>query len=82
MEDIHDLSKVRSYAQQYLKMCIKNNEPIYSSLFTGSDWFDEPYVAHFIYLNHELLKNNLVDFTITTGSGRSKGNYSIEIKPV
>lgn len=82
LEDIHDLSKVRSYAQQYLKMCIKNNEPIYSSLFTGSDWFDEPYVAHFIYLNHELLKNNLVDFTITTGSGRSKGNYSIEIKPV
>lgn len=82
LNDVNDLSKIRKWAQQELKDSIKNNISIYESLFTGSDWFDEPYVAHFIYLNKKITINRLTDFTITTGSGRSKGKYSIEIKPI
>ena len=33
------------------------------------------------YLNKKIGVNSFVDFSITTGSGRSKGKYSIEIKP-
>lgn len=69
-------------AQKELKEAIQSNIDVYSSLFTGSTWFDEPYVAHFIYLNKKIRNNELTDFSITTGSGRSKGKYSIEIKPV
>ncbi len=64
-----------------MKESIQNNLNIYYSLFTGSSWFDEPYVAHYIYLNKKIQDNSLTDFSITTGSGRSKGKFSIEIKP-
>lgn len=81
-DNVEDLSAVRSWAQKELKEAIQSNIDVYSSLFTGSTWFDEPYVAHFIYLNKKIRNNELTDFSITTGSGRSKGKYSIEIKPV
>ena len=82
MDDIRDLSSIRQWAQNALKEAIQNNIDVYKSLFTGSTWFDEPYVAHYIYLNKRIFMNELTDFTITTGSGRSKGKFSIEIKPL
>lgn len=82
LDNISDLSEIRKWAQKELKSSIKNNISIYESLFTGSTWFDEPYVAHYIYLNKKITINKLTDFSITTGSGRSKGKFSIEIKPL
>ena len=82
LNDISDLSEIRKWAQQELKDSIKNNTDVYESLFTGANWFDEPYVAHYIYLNKKIYINTVTDFSITTGSGRSKGKYSIEIKPL
>lgn len=82
LDNIYDLSTIRKWAQQELKRTIKNNLSVYKSLFTGVIWFDEPYVAHDKYLNKKIFKNDLTDFSITTGSGRSKGNLSIEIKPL
>ena len=81
-DSINDLSSVRSWAQNELKESIINNLEIYKSLFTGSTWFDEPYVAHYIYLNKKIKINELTDFYITSGSGRSHGKFSIEIKPI
>lgn len=82
LNNVSDLSVIRKWAQQVLKSSIKNNMSVYRSLFTGSDWFEEPYVAHYIYLNKKIIINKLTDFIITTGSGRSKGKFSIEIKPI
>jgi len=82
LDNISDLSTIRKWAQQELKETIKNNILVYKSLFTGAFWFDEPYVAHYKYLNKKIFTNDLTDFAITTGSGRSKGNLSIEIKPL
>lgn len=81
LDNISDLSNIRKWAQQTLIDSIKNNISVYESLFTGSTWFDEPYVAHYIYLDKKISINSLADFSITTGSGRSNGKYSIEIKP-
>ena len=81
-DNIEDLSAVRSWAQNELKESIIANLEVYKSLFTGSTWFDEPYVAHYIYLNKKIKINELTDFSITTGSGRSHGKFSVEIKPV
>lgn len=82
LDNIEDLSAIRSWAQNELKESIQENIEVYKALFTGSTWFDEPYVAHYIYLNKKIAENKLTDFSITTGSGRSKGKYSIEIKPI
>ena len=76
------MSTIRNWAQKELKESIQDNIEIYKSLFTGSTWFDEPYVAHYVYINKKISENKLTDFSITTGSGRSKGKFSIEIKPI
>lgn len=81
LENISDLCNIRKWAQQTLIDSIKNNISVYESLFTGTNWFHEPYVAHYIYLDKKLSLNSLDDFSITTGSGRSSGKFSIEIKP-
>lgn len=82
LDNIEDLSAIRNWAQKELKESIQDNIEIYKSLFTGATWFDEPYVAHYVYINKKISENKLTDFSITTGSGRSKGKYSIEIKPI
>lgn len=82
LDNIEDLSAIRNWAQKELKESIQDNIEIYKSLFTGSTWFDEPYVAHYVYINKKISENKLTDFSITTGSGRSKGKFSIEIKPI
>ena len=46
----------------------------------GRHWFKEPYHAMFIFEKGKLRENIISDFSITTGSGRSKGKYTIEIK--
>ena len=43
--------------------------------------FDEPYTAKYLIENDKIKKNHYLPFTITTGSGRSKGKYTIVLKP-
>ena len=74
--------KIRSESQNELYELIKNDKNILNAIYTGVGWFDEPYCAKYIYELGEL-KENIAseDFYITTGSGRSNGDYSIAIKP-
>lgn len=72
---------VRQYGQKVIKAAIKENTDIWQKIFTGKGWFKDPYYSCFIYKSGKLQKCILADFSITTGSGRSKGDYSIEIRP-
>ena len=72
---------VRKMAQEKICQTIKNDIKLYENIFTGRYWFDSPYHADYIYEKGQLRKNIITTFTITTGSGRSKGKYTIEIKP-
>jgi len=72
---------IRKKAQEKIKKEIKSNNKLAESIFLGKHWFEPPYQALFIYEKGCLRENTIVDFSITTGSGRSKGKYSIEIKP-
>lgn len=74
-------NSVRRTAQDRIKREIKNNSELAENIFTGKHWFDSPYHAIFLYESGKLRKNIVTDFEITTGSGRSKGKYTIEIKP-
>ncbi|MBO5738945.1 hypothetical protein J6R97_06365 [bacterium] len=72
---------IRKKAQEKIKEEIQKNIELSESIFMGKHWFEAQYQALFIYEKGILRKNTIMDFSITTGSGRSKGKYSIEIKP-
>ncbi len=76
-----DLNSIRKKSQEIVKTTITENEKLMKSIFTGEGWFENPYYAKYIYRDGNLVHNEITDFSITTGSGRSKGKYSIEIKP-
>ena len=77
----HDLNIIRSKAQETIIDVIKNNDDLRDAIFKGKGWFSEPYVANYIYEQEGLKENTATDFTITTGSGRSKGKYTVIFKP-
>lgn len=72
---------VRKAAQKKIKEHINNNTELANNIFTGKHWFEPPYHANFLYEGGELKKNVVTSFSITTGSGRSRGKYTIEITP-
>lgn len=79
--EVELLDLIRKNAQNELKDVINSDESLKLAIFTGKGWFNDPYYAKFIYVNGDLKENTPTDFSITTGSGRSKGKYTIEIKP-
>lgn len=74
-------NSVRKAAQDKIREHINTNTELAENIFTGKHWFESPYHANFLYESGELKKNLVTSFSITTGSGRSKGNYTIEITP-
>lgn len=72
---------VRKSAQAKIREHINTNKELAENIFTGKHWFESPYHAIFLYESGELKKNNVTSFSITTGSGRSKDKYTIEITP-
>ena len=76
---IEFIKTVKHMCIDFIKQKIISTPKISDIVFKGD--FDEPYIAHFIYKFQELQLNKLTEFSVTTGSGRSKGNYTIIIKP-
>lgn len=72
---------IKTYCNAEIKKIIKEDAQICELIFKGERNFEQPYVANFIFKNNTLQLNNIEDFSVTTGSGRSKGKYTIEIKP-
>lgn len=72
---------IKAAATNNMKQCIIKNSNIANGIFKGTDFFEEPYTANYIYKNGELSKTYIPSFSITTGSGRHKGVYTIVIKP-
>jgi hypothetical protein len=67
---------------KYIENEIRTKAHIRKAVFKGEGLFDEPFTAQFIFSGGELETNNtLPDFSITTGSGRHKGNYTLVVKP-
>ena len=60
---------------------IKNNKAVSEAIFYGKGLFKEPYTASFIYFGGGISVNYIPKFSITTGSGRHKGVFTIVIKP-
>ena len=74
--------KVKKYSLKKIAELIEKSTELQEKIFNGKTLYEEPYTAWYFSkgLNIETLK--YLPFTVTTGSGRSKGDYTIVLKPV
>ena len=75
------LKKIKRYANKEIAKIIKNNKAISDFIFYGIGNFEEPFTAPWLFAEGEFRKNHIMPFSVTTGSGRSKGRCTIVIKP-
>jgi len=75
------LKKIKRYAKKEITKQIEKNQNIREFIFFGKGNFKEPFTASYIYENGIFRQNSIMPFSITTGSGRSQGKYSIVLKP-
>jgi hypothetical protein len=76
------LNKIKKKSNKEIKKIIENNKSLSDFIFKGIGNFEEPFTAHWLFENNELKKNYEIPFQITTGSGRSKGIFTIVLKPI
>lgn len=72
---------IKNYSCSEIKRFIINSSDLQKKIFNGIGLYDEPYTAHYFYHGIDIEKLTTIDFSITTGSGRSKGDYTIVLKP-
>ncbi len=78
---IEECLLVKNSSNKQIRELIDGNTVIQQKIFNGIGLYDEPYTAHFFFRNKTLSILKTIPYTITTGSGRSKGKYSIVLKP-
>lgn len=79
--DLETANKIKKYSNSKIEEIINNNKEISEFIFNGIGNFEEPFTVHYLYENGELKDNCFIPFKPTTGSGRSKGTFTIVIKP-
>ncbi len=82
INDIRKLKKIKSLSNHLIKNQIKNTLYLQEFIFQGKHNFEDPFFASYLYNNKgfKIVNLNNYEFNVTTGSGRSKGNYTIVIK--
>lgn len=73
--------KVKNYSKTKIENDIRNNKDISNFIFKGIEVFEEPYSVHWLYVHGDLKADTIVPFYVTTGSGRSRGDFTVVIKP-
>ena len=73
--------KIKNFSVNKIVKIINNNEYISNIIFLGKDNFEDPFWANWLYDNGSLKNNGIIPFNVTTGSGRSRGDFTLVIKP-
>jgi len=73
--------KIKDISVDRIKTSIDNSPRLQAIIFNGRDIYDEPYVAHYFMQNNQIRLLGYIPYNVTTGSGRSHGDYSIVLKP-
>lgn len=76
-----ECTKIKHYAIKEIKMQIDESIDLQKKIFNGIGIYDEPYCAYYFLQNRKILTLNYIPFSVTTGSGRSHGDYTIVLKP-
>jgi hypothetical protein len=72
---------IKNYSCAKIKEMIESNENLQLKVFNGVSLYEEPYTAFYFFHGKDLSKLTSIPFSVTTGSGRSKGDYTIVLKP-
>ncbi len=75
------LGLIKKFSNAKIAEIINNNRQISDFIFFGIGNFEEPFTAHWLFEHGEFKANYIIPFTVTTGSGRSKGVYTLVLKP-
>lgn len=75
------MKHIKKYLNNKMRKAIENNPSIKAAIFAGKGLYEEPYPASFIVKHGELTNEIVTEYSITRGSGLSKGNYTIIFKP-
>ena len=81
-EKLSQLKKIKTKANEIIKNEILSDDTKKKMAFQGIGLYPEPYPAYFIFEKNEFRVYVPYDFNVTTGSGRSKGDFTIVLKPV
>ncbi|CAA6812733.1 MAG: Unknown protein [uncultured Sulfurovum sp.] len=75
------LKKIKRYANKEIAKRIKKEPALSDFIFLGIGNFKEPFTAPWLFEHGAFKKNYQIPFSVSTGSGRSKGKCTIVIKP-
>lgn len=80
-ESLELCKKMKDISTARIKETIDASPRLQHMIFNGKDIYEEPYPAYFFMQNNQLRVLDYIPFNVTTGSGRSHGDYSIVLKP-
>lgn len=73
--------EIKAYSNGKIHRHIDENKQISDFVFMGMGNFDEPFTATWLFEKGDMKKAGPIDFVVTTGSGRSHGDFTVVIKP-
>lgn len=73
--------EIKNIANSIICDKINSSTLLQEKIFNGIHLYDEPYTAYFYFQNTILSKLKTLPYTVTTGSGRSKQDYTLVLKP-
>ena len=74
-------TKIKQFSCLKIKEMIEKSQELKEKIFNGKWLYEEPYTAYYFYHGKNITKLVTFPFSVTTGSGRSKGDYTIVLKP-
>ena len=80
-DEIMIYKELKWFANNRIAEIIDNDKYLQEIIFNGYHIYEEPYSASYFYKGDAIKKLNYIPFWVTTGSGRSKGNFTIVLKP-
>lgn len=81
LKDYDQIKSVKKSLTNIIRNIVDNNLDIKKAIFNGISLYEEPYPAHYIFKNGQLTNDLFTDYSISRGSGLSKGKYYIIFKP-
>lgn len=81
LTDQSGCNQIKDFSNKEISKMIISSKDLQDKIFKGLGIYEEPYIAWFFSSNLKIIKLNLIPFSVTTGSGRSRGDYTIVLKP-
>ena len=73
--------RVKEQCNRSIVELIDKSCDLQKKIFNGDPIYEQPYSAWYIYSSNQISKLDYIPFSVTTGSGRSRGDFTIVLKP-